>query len=44
MSIRIIAQEHELSYSTVRRILDEENLYAFHYIRVQHLQPEDYPL
>ncbi|KYN00147.1 hypothetical protein ALC62_09081 [Cyphomyrmex costatus] len=27
---------------TVQRILQEEKLHAFHYTRVQHLQPEDY--
>ncbi|EZA49251.1 hypothetical protein X777_12491 [Ooceraea biroi] len=43
-SIRIIAREHNLAYSTVQRILKEEKLHAFHYTRVQHLQPEDYPL
>lgn len=42
-SIRIIAREHDLSYSTVRRILEEEKLHAFHYTRVQHLRPEDFP-
>lgn len=43
-SIRTIAREHDLSYSTVQRTLKEEKLHAFHYTRVQHLRPEDYPL
>lgn len=43
-SIRTIAREHNLSYSTVQRILREEKLHAYHYTRVQHLRPEDYPL
>jgi hypothetical protein len=42
-SIRVIARDHDLSYSTVQRILAEEKLHAFHYTRVQHLRPEDYP-
>ncbi|RLU25143.1 hypothetical protein DMN91_003235 [Ooceraea biroi] len=42
-SIRDIAREHELSYSTVQRILKEEKLHAYHYTRVQHLRQEDYP-
>lgn len=42
-SIRIIAREHNLLYSTVQRILKEEKLHAFHYTRVQYLLPEDYP-
>ena len=41
-SIRVIARENDLSYSTVQRILAEEKLHAFHYTRVQHLRPEDY--
>jgi len=42
-SVRTIAREYGLSYSAVRRILKEKKLHAFHYTRVQHLQPEDYP-
>jgi len=42
-SVRTIAREYGLSYSAVRRILKEEKMHAFHYTRVQHLQPEDYP-
>ena len=41
-SIRVVAREHDLSYSTVQRILREERLHPFHYTRVQHLRPEDY--
>ncbi|EFN68076.1 hypothetical protein EAG_01289, partial [Camponotus floridanus] len=43
-SIRIVAREHNLPYSTVQRILREEKLHAFHYARVQQLRPEDYPV
>jgi hypothetical protein len=42
-SIRVIAQEHDLSYSTVQRILKEEKMHAYHYTRVQDLREEDYP-
>ena len=42
-SIRNIAREHELSYSTVQRILKEEKLHDYHCTRVQHLREEDYP-
>jgi len=42
-SIRNIAREHQLSYSTVQRILQEEKLHAYHYTCVQHLREEDYP-
>jgi len=41
-SIRVIAREHNLSYSTVQRILKEEKLHPYHYKRVQHLRAEDY--
>lgn len=41
-SIRVVAREHDLSRATVHRILREEKLHAFHYTRVQHLQPDDY--
>jgi hypothetical protein len=41
-SIRMVAREHNLSYSTVQRTLKEEKLHAFHYTRVQHLRAEDY--
>ncbi|XP_011687036.1 PREDICTED: uncharacterized protein LOC105449477 [Wasmannia auropunctata] len=43
ISIRDIAREYQLSYSTVQRILKEEKLHAYHYTRVQHLREEDYP-
>ena len=42
-SIRVIAREHGLSYSTVQRILKEEKLHAYHYTCVQDLREEDYP-
>jgi len=42
-SIRNISREHQLSYSTVQRILKEEKLHAYHYTCVQHLREEDYP-
>jgi len=42
-SIRNIAREHQLSYSTVQRILKEEKLHDYHYTCVQHLREEDYP-
>lgn len=42
-SIRDIARQHDLSYSTIRRILKEEKLHAYHYSRVQHLREGDYP-
>lgn len=42
-SIRVVAREHDLSYATVQKILKEEKLHAFHYTRVQHLRPADYP-
>ena len=35
-SIRVVAREHDLSYSTVQRILQEERLHPYHYTRVQH--------
>jgi len=41
-SVRVVAREHNLSHTTVHRILQEEKLHAFHYTRVQHLRPEDY--
>ena len=41
-SIQVIAQEHNLSYSTVQRILKEEEMHAYHYTRVQDLRKEDY--
>ena len=41
-SIRVVAREHDLTYSTVQRILREERLHPYHYTRAQHLRPEDY--
>ena len=43
ISIRTIAREHNLSYSTIQKILSEEKLHSYHYTRVQHLREEDYP-
>lgn len=42
-SIRVIAREHNLSSSTVQRILQEEKMHAYHYTCVQNLREEDYP-
>jgi len=41
-NIKFIAREHDLSYSTVQRILEEEKLHAYHYTSVQDLREEDY--
>jgi hypothetical protein len=43
MSIREIAQEVDISSRSVHRVLNENILHPFHYTRVQHLEPEDYP-
>jgi hypothetical protein len=42
-SIREIAQEVDISSRSVHRVLNENRLHPFHYTRVQHLEPEDYP-
>jgi hypothetical protein len=44
-SITEIAQEVDTSISSrsVYRVLNENRLHPFHYTRVQHLEPEDYP-
>jgi hypothetical protein len=42
-SIREIAQEIDISSRSVHRVLNENVLHPFHYTRVQHLEPEDYP-
>jgi hypothetical protein len=42
-SIRQIAQELDISSRSVRRVWNENRLHPFHYTRVQHLEPEDYP-
>jgi AraC-like DNA-binding protein len=42
-SIREIAQEVDISSRSVHRVLNENVLHPFHYTRVQHLEPEDYP-
>ncbi|XP_024880469.1 uncharacterized protein LOC112460152 [Temnothorax curvispinosus] len=41
-SIREVAREHNLFYGTVQKVLKEEKLHAFHYTRVQHLEPGDH--
>lgn len=41
-SIRVIARELGLSYSTVQRTLKEEKLHDYHYTSVQDLREEDY--
>jgi AraC-like DNA-binding protein len=43
-SIGEIAQELDVSSRSVHRVLKENRLHSFHCIRVQHLEPEDYPL
>jgi hypothetical protein len=42
-SIREIAQEVDISSRSVHCVLNENRLHPFHYTRVQHLEPEDYP-
>jgi hypothetical protein len=42
-SIREIGQEVDISSRSVHRVLNENILHPFHYTRVQHLEPEDYP-
>jgi hypothetical protein len=42
-SIREISQEVDISSRSVHRVLNEKRLHPFHYTRVQHLEPEDYP-
>jgi AraC-like DNA-binding protein len=42
-SIREIAQEVDISSRSVHRVLNENILHPFHYTRVQHLEPADYP-
>jgi hypothetical protein len=43
-SIREIAQELDIFSRSVHRILKENRLHPFQYSRVQHLEPEDYPV
>uniref|UniRef100_A0ABD2WAQ5 DUF4817 domain-containing protein n=1 Tax=Trichogramma kaykai TaxID=54128 RepID=A0ABD2WAQ5_9HYME len=42
-SIRRMVETLHISYHFIQRVLSRERLHAFHYRRVQGLQPEDYP-
>ncbi|KAJ3662182.1 hypothetical protein Zmor_006538 [Zophobas morio] len=42
-SVRCVAQMSGCSRSTTHRILQERRLHPYHYTRVQHLRPTDYP-
>lgn len=42
-SIREVARELDISRSTVQRVMKNDRQHPFHFTRVQHLQPEDYP-
>lgn len=43
LSIRQIARQLELTYGTVQRIIKDNGLHAYHYVRVHQLLPRDYP-
>jgi hypothetical protein len=43
-SIRTVSREMGLSKSSVQRVLDDNRRHPYHYTRVQHLLPEDYPI
>jgi hypothetical protein len=43
-SIGEITQELDISSRSVHRVLKENKLHPFQYTRVQHLEPEDYPV
>ncbi|KAJ3617780.1 hypothetical protein MTP99_006874 [Tenebrio molitor] len=43
-SIRTISREMGLSKSSVQRVLADNRRHPYHYTRVQHLLPEDYPI
>jgi hypothetical protein len=43
-SIRTVSREMGLSKSSVQRILADNRRHPYHYTRVQHLLPEDYPI
>jgi hypothetical protein len=43
-SIRTVAREMGLSKSSVQRLLADNRRHPYHYTRVQHLLPEDYPI
>jgi hypothetical protein len=42
--IRTVSREMGLSKSSVQRVLADNRRHPFHYTRVQHLLPEDYPI
>jgi hypothetical protein len=43
-SIRTVSREMGLSKSSVQRVLVDNRRHPYHYTRVQHLLPEDYPI
>jgi hypothetical protein len=43
-SIRTVSREMGLSKSSVQRVLADNRRHPYHYTRVQHLLPEDYPI
>jgi hypothetical protein len=42
--IRTVSREMGLSKSSVQRVLADNRRHPYHYTRVQHLLPEDYPI
>lgn len=42
MSVREVSREVAISRSTVHRVLRDNRFHAYHFTRVQHLQPGDY--
>jgi hypothetical protein len=43
-SIRTVSREMGLSKSSVQRVLADNRRHPYHYTRIQHLLPEDYPI
>jgi hypothetical protein len=43
-SIRTVSREMGLSKSSVQRVLADNRRHPYHYTRVQHLLPDDYPI
>jgi hypothetical protein len=43
-SILTVSREMGLSKSSVQRVLADNRRHPYHYTRVQHLLPEDYPI
>lgn len=43
-SVRTVSRELGVSKSSVQRILADNQRHPYHYTRVQHLLPEDYPI